>query len=356
MRFELRPYGFLWTGKGDGCVVAFSAEHDGFHGVISCLNANYGIDPNGSSQLLTRYDAVPGATPVAWEPSPPQYAPQQTTPASPTIPTQVDTGIDILVVYTEAVRNHFDPAGGSINTQAFMKRCVDVTQTALNASTPEGQPVIEQVNLVAAKKVYTLTENDDDFRTDLDLMAQPSGEVAKLRKFWAADVVILLTEDTGNTYGLSNIPKASGNPPPGPDFAPYASAVVMRSRAIEDATGMGIPEPYVFMHEFAHTIGADHNRENAVNLNNPVEDWSFGYWHPNNDAGGERTILSYYLSACIAPCPRVLFYSNSQVSDDWFHTGVAGYAENARTILDYGPVEAQYQLSLGRIFYDGFEP
>jgi hypothetical protein len=47
---------------------------------------------------------------------------------------------------------------------------------------------------------------------------------------------------------------------------------------------------------------------------------------------------------------------NSQVLDGWFRTGVADQAENARTILDYGPVEAQYQLSLGRILYDGFEP
>ena len=73
--------------------------------------------------------------------------------------------------------------------------------------------------------------------------------------------------------------------------------------------------------------------------------------------GGNRTIMSYLVSPdCAAPCPRILNYSNSQVVVDWFRTGVANTQENARTINDYGPTAAQYRASLGRIFYDGFEP
>lgn len=70
--------------------------------------------------------------------------------------------------------------------------------------------------------------------------------------------------------------------------------------------------------------------------------------------------MSYYVGTCgtsSANCPRVRHYSNASVCDDWFHTGLADQHENARTIADYGPAyTAQYQLSVGRIFYDGFDP
>jgi len=262
-------------------------------------------------------------------------------------------------LYTEAVRYHFDPGGGNTNTTAFMRQCVDVTQAAMDASTTPGQPTIAQVNFLAAKKV-SRNENGDDFTADLDwLRTQP--EPINLRNFWAADVVVYVTEDSGNTYGQSNQPKANVPYAPGPDFAPYAFSVVMRTHAINDDSGVAIPQPYVFMHEFAHTLGADHDYGNAVNPSNPVQAWSFGHWaHNNADGGGNRTIMSYYTSTC-APsppsCPRILNYSNAQVTVGWFHTGIADQQENARTINDYGvPYAGQYRTSLGRIFYDGFEP
>ena len=187
-------------------------------------------------------------------------------------------------------------------------------------------------------------------------MNDPTQEAGKLRAFWHADVVMYITDDVGNIYGQANTPKDNGLPPPGPNFARFASGVVQRSRALYDNTGSGTPSPYTFMHEFAHTIGAQHDFGNAVNQTDPVEPWSYGHWAGRIE-GGARTIMSYLVSPdCTYPCPRVLFYSNSQVFDDWFRTGIANQSENARTIADYGPVEAQYQLSIGRIFYDGLDP
>ena len=135
---------------------------------------------------------------------------------------------------------------------------------------------------------------------------------------------------------------------------------MMRSHALNDDSGATIPQPYVFMHEFAHTLGADHDFGNAVNTTTPVEPWSYGHFaHNAADGSGARTIMSYYASTCAVPpsqCPRILNYSNAQVMVDWFRTGVANAQENARTINDYGPTAAQYRASLGRVFYDGFEP
>lgn len=66
--------------------------------------------------------------------------------------------------------------------------------------------------------------------------------------------------------------------------------------------------------------------------------------------------MSYLVSPrCILPCTRIRNYSNSHVTVDWFHSGVANLDENARTIDDYAPTEAPYRARLGHIFYHGFE-
>jgi hypothetical protein len=337
------------------------ARPGGFRGVIACLNANYGIDitPSGSALQLTRYDAVIGASETAWEPAPITRSTSLGSVETTTSLTQTDTVIEILVLYTEAVRHHFDPAGGTLGTVNFIQQCVDTTQAAMQASTSPSKPLIAQVKLVAAKKV-SRTENGDDFFADLLWMGDPTQEAAKLRDFWRADVVVYMTEDTGGTYGQSNMPNVNSEPPPGQSFVSQASSVVMRSHALNDDSGAATPQPYVFMHEFAHTLGADHDYGNALNTTSPVDPWSYGHWaHNNADGGGARTIMSYYVTACASNppnCPRILNYSNFDVHVDWFDTGVKDQQENARTIAKVAPITALYNTSLGRIFYDGFEP
>jgi hypothetical protein len=53
--------------------------------------------------------------------------------------------------------------------------------------------------------------------------------------------------------------------------------------------------------------------------------------------------------------PYSFDYSNAQVYDDWFRTGVTDKRENARVIAEFAPATAQYRLDIGRIFYDGFQ-
>lgn len=360
------PDRVMWSGYGDGCSGVFSSWASGFVGTISCLNANYGVAV-ASGYQLTRYDSVPGAMETAWEPPQPKFKGSPIAPQTPSNPTQVDTTIDIMVLYTDAVRLHFDPNGGKSSTVAHIQHYVDVLQQALDASSPASQPIcgppttpsIAEVNLVATKNV-TRAENGDDFEADLTWMSDTTQEAYALRQFWRADVMMYLTEDTGSTYGQSRQPQANGYPSPGSAFMRYANSVLMRSHALNDDTGGLTNQPFVFMHEFAHTIGADHDHGNAVNTTNPVENWSFGHFATGTDGTGARTIMSYYVSGCgssSATCPRVLHYSNAWVCDDWFRTGVKDQQENARTIADYGiAYSAQYQLSLGRIFYDGFDP
>jgi hypothetical protein len=137
-----------------------------------------------------------------------------------------------------------------------------------------------------------------------------------------------------------------------------AEAVVQYNTAIEDTTQGNIEQPYVFLHEFAHIVGANHNHENEPNTT-PLEPGAFGYWRINAKKGSARTIMSNTTMQCnnAGDCTRLMYYSNPNVIvDGWFHTGQTGYADNAHLLSDYWTITAQYRQSLGRIFYDGFDP
>lgn len=71
--------------------------------------------------------------------------------------------------------------------------------------------------------------------------------------------------------------------------------------------------------------------------------------------GGQFTEYPQYVGECtVNPCERILNYSNPDVDDDWFRTGLNN-ANNAKLIKDIAPIEAQYCASVGRIFADGFQ-
>jgi Metallo-peptidase family M12 len=164
-----------------------------------------------------------------------------------------------------------------------------------------------------------------------------------------------LTYNGGTSLGASETPGYMGLPLPGPSFAPFAVAAVQYNFAMTDTSGDVPLEPFVFPHEFAHTLGANHNHEDTDNTT-PVDKWAFGWWQAHTDGGGDRTIMSYWVDPnCTLPCTRILNYSNHSVVVDWFRTGVAGLDENALTIDATAPATALYRSNIRRIFYDGFQ-
>ena len=347
---------FTWTGRGPGCSVVFNAWTTGFSGTISCTYGNYGIDsvPGASSLILTRYDQSGASSQIAWEPTP--SAPPPMIPLAPQAPTSPgdppDTAIDILVLYTEGVRQHFDPSGGKTSTVQHMLSYVTGTQHAMDNSTITNHPTIATVNMVAAKRVSRPDSGSlVADRTWVVTDSEPMG----LRKFWKADVVVYVTENGGTDYfGLAWEPSSEGLDAPGPGYAPFAAATVLRSHAMNDESNANPQQPFVSPHEFAHTLGANHEVGNGSNPATPVESWAYGHWAPNAE-GGNRTIMSYLVPGCTLPCVRILNYSNAGVQVDWFRTGVAGQKENARTIQDFASTTAQYFSNYSRIFADDFE-
>lgn len=350
-RLRSEPRGssaFLWTGRGGDCSALLRAAQMGFRGSISCLNAPYGVTPSSNGLQLTRYDQA--VQPAEWEPSPGSTVPAAA-PAAPVAssPNQVpDQSVDILVLYNEDVRQAYD-GSGTAKTQTIlaMHDAVDQVQLVMDNSTTLGQPVIAQVNFVVAKEVSRATTSN--LSADL-LWLRTDPVPTGLRDYWAADVVVYVTGDVGNPLqGQANIPGYQ-LPSPGPNFAPYAQAAVVSTYASSDGY-------YVFAHEFAHTLGANHNPDQQPSNPTPVEPWAFGNWalDPEPPHHGNRTIMSYQVSpSCVTYCTRILNYSNPQVSVDWFQTGT-GNRNNAAVIQEVAPVTAQYRATLGRIFADGFE-
>jgi hypothetical protein len=350
---------FLWTGRGGDCNVVLDATTAGLRGVLSCLNANYGISGDPDALQLDRHDPNPLGPPAGTEEVTPPITDLELANVEADVthilsPLQTDTVIDVLVLYQEPVRAALDPHGGSVNTYAFARLCVETLQQAMTASLAPAQ-----VHMVAAKKVSRTAYGN--ITADYAYL-RDDPEPRNLRNFWAADVVMYLMFSGGQYYGTSLIPGYTAPPnaqipPPGPNYAPLALAVVQYNTAILDTTHNTPEQPYVFMHEFAHVIGANHNHEDSPNTT-PLEQGAFGYWMVHAKKGSDRTILANPTPQCNAAgaCTRVMYYSNPAVTiDGWFHTGVAGYADNAKLITDYWSYVPQYRQSLGRIFYDGFD-
>ena len=374
---EQRANGFIWTGDGADCTAFLREAFGRFKGQIGCNNATYDVDltPSGAGLQLVRLVPSPGATQSDIAGLPPGTVIQNQSLGAPAAPP--DTSIDVLVLFTSAVRAQLDPGGGATQTKLLAQTAIDQTQTILNHSTTgfgvTTSTPIATVNLVSAQEAAYV--DDGNFNHDLTYL-NGNKEATDLRKFWSADVVVFLVVSGGTGIsGLSNQPDYLGLPPPGGSgtsgFAPFASSALQYNcalMAVQPGPGPTCTDYYVFPHELAHTFGANHDIPDSpwpngppypTNPPMPVEPYAFG--HYGNVAGmngGYRTIMASIQSQtlCNSPCARVSYYSNSQVyTPGGFRTGVLDSQENSRVIAEVAPLAAQYNATLGRIWYNGFE-
>lgn len=296
-----------------------------------------------SSVRLTRYDGA--ATDVGSDtfPTLPSVFPQSAS-GSPYVVTGDDDTVDILVAFNGTMTN--------FNIWAFAQTCIDQAQLAMDSSTSPGSiDSIAQLRLAGAARVPRTDIADPE--GDVDFIETNPGGIAA-HAYWSADIVVMISPGTGAVIGFSDLPGFGGRPPPGPAFAPYAVAAVLRDFATT-------PGQYVFAHELAHVFGANHNKDHGTPNPTPLAPYAFGRWarNPVADPGGVhrgyRTIMSYLDECTGNPCPRILYYSNPDVTYDWFITGLPNSANNARLISEVAPIHAQNYADLGRILADGFE-
>lgn len=343
---------FLWTGRSQECSGVFNAVNGNVLGTISCLNGVYRIVNSPLGARLSRLssgDSPPGAeNDVAIATADPNNpASPDPLPPGPFAPLLVNEPIEVLILYTAAVRQ----AVGSTNVQQAMQLLIDETQQAMvNSASAQTPSPLANVSLMRAQEISR--GESGSLLEDL-LYVRNNPESQGLRNYWGADIVMLVREsESQGQCGLAYVPGYGAPLPAG--FAELAVGVAVRDCSFS---------PFNYQHEFGHLLGANHNPQSTAN-NTPLQPWAFAHWSnpPVVKKDGSRTIVSYKVNSpplvCRGDCTQVLHYSNAQVNyigDVVFTTGIAGQRENARVIAEVAPFAAQWRTSLSRIFANGFD-
>jgi hypothetical protein len=292
-----------WLGSiaGDpGSSVALSAGSDAVAGTIRSNGRMWTLAPRGNGLHLLA-EVPPGDPYPEMDPIP--VADTGAAGSAGAVAPAADDGstIDVLVVYTPASMSVYGAAG----VESLINLAVaETNQAYLNSG------VTTRLNLVGTALVdYT---ESGSMSTDLSrLTAKGDGymdQVHALRDQLGADTVTLIEESPdycGIAWLMSGL--SAG-------FESYAFSVVYSACA----TGY-----YSFGHELGHNQGCAHDHDNATS---GLFDYSFGWQEPNE---AFRTIMAYN---CTSGCSRVQHFSSPNVLYGSQPTGVADYADNARSI------------------------
>lgn len=224
---------------------------------------------------------------------------------------------DVLVVYTAA--------SSSRHGQATLESMVQSAVQAANQAYSNSQIAVT-MNLVGTHQV-DVSEGSSMGATLSAL--QSSSSVSRLRDQLAADVVVLVSENSDNcglAFGMTS--NTTG-------FAPNAFGVVYSSCLSNQSLA----------HEVGHIQGVMHNRENSTFAG--AYPYGYGYRVCASDGTGFRDIMSYSCSGA----PRVLLFSNPSVSYNGYPSGIsyeaspATSAENTRAINNTASTVAAFRTS-----------
>ncbi len=234
------------------------------------------------------------------------------TDAAPRVPeSSVDSGdrIDVLVVYTTAVKNFL---GGDAQAQTLAQGAVDSTN-----STYINSKIRQRLRLVhAAEYAFVETGNSS---ADLGTL-RADATVQALRNTHNADLVAML----GEVSDVCGIAYLVGTP--GGQASGYS--LTARSCAVGNLT---------FAHELGHNMGSNHNPENAGGAIYP---YGFGHWVN----GQFRTVMSY-VNPCTSGCTRRPYWSNPNVLFSDIPTGIHNERDNVRSLNNTTNNVARYRYS-----------
>ena len=204
--------------------------------------------------------------------------------------------LDVLVVYTPAAKA---AAGGEAAINAIIELGVSEANYAL-----ENSAVSMRFRLVHKEEInFQETGN-----TRVDLFGLQEGNYPGLdtahllRHTYCADIMSMVIDGSPSRafmMGVDFLPPF--------DFAPYAVSVIHYN---------SFANSLYFAHMAGHNLGADHDRENTTDW--PAYNYSYGYRIPDQ----WRSIMA--LSAGCSSCPRMLFFSNPDLTFNGLPTGVPG--------------------------------
>jgi Metallo-peptidase family M12B Reprolysin-like/Secretion system C-terminal sorting domain len=232
--------------------------------------------------------------------------------------TSCSATIDILVLISTGaqtwINNNLDAFG-----QALF---IPIMQASINTSFQNSGIPNKQVRVRVASSNFSVSTNILNDRNDLIV----NSSVSSLRNQYKADIVVGLTNQSYAGYaGVAGTLSVNSD---------SAYALVEISQAI---TGR-----WTFAHEFAHILGARHNRGTANgNDNSSVCGHGFEF----NDGGvTRRTIMA------LNPVgqQRILNFSNPNINFNGLPTGsntVGAEADNARMIRNTGCIASAFRPS-----------
>jgi hypothetical protein len=329
-RIERTASGFAWVGRVRGrplSSVTLASTGDAMAGSVIMPGAAYSIRSGAdgaieiiqvdTSKLPPDAEPIPARVPMpssaASTPSAANAAIPPAGAAADDVVTSEDTGsptIDVMVLYTAAAR----AAAGSTSAMAAL---IDLGISDTNTSYANSA-ITQRLRLVRTEEV-SYTEHDA-LSTDLYNLSNDDGSstlstdlgnaAAMLRNIHGADEVVLITAPAApNACGIAWLMSSVGS-----YFSSYAFAVVEHSCVSPNGS---------FGHELGHNMGARHDWY----IDNSTTPYTYSHGFVNTTASPYwRTMMSYNNLCTVKSisCPRVLYWSNPDVSYDGTPMGIAG--------------------------------
>jgi len=265
-------------------------------GSITMPGAQYQIRYVGEGVHAVReFDAT--KMPTELEPLVPDASMVEAAPADPQVAADTGTRFDLMVVYTGAARA---AAGGTAAMQALINLGVTETNQAYANSGIVPRLRLVHMSEIAYAESGTLGTDLPRLRGNGDGFLDT---VHALRNTYGADMVKLVVNAASDGCGLAYLMGPGHNVA----FAVNAFSVTARSC---------ISPNYTFGHELGHNMGSNHAPDDPVGTG--AYNYSYGHKVPTQF----RTVMAY-ADNCAAPCPRVLNFSNPNVSRNGFPTGTA---------------------------------
>jgi hypothetical protein len=222
------------------------------------------------------------------------------------------TTVDVAVVYTDLARaaaSGRDAMHASIENAVAQANWV-MTNSAVNV----------MFRLVYRGEVDYVESSD--MHTDLQRVTDDDGifldEVQCLRDHYGADLVTLVTRD-GQYGGLAWIMCQ-----PDSNFEDYGFNVV-------DWQGLPV---YTLAHEMGHNFGCDHDPDNPSTCMAHAYSQGHRFWLNSNQ---QRTVMAY------EPGNQIANFSNPDIDFFGAPTGIAGVADNARTLRETAAIVAGFR-------------
>ncbi len=239
--------------------------------------------------------------------------------------------VDLLVVYSPASRV---ANSGQANLEAMILAAVSDANSAYRNS-----GIHLQLNLVHMTEIAHVESPSVTMQDVLGRLANSLDgwydEVPLLRDTYGADVVTLVSEDTGQSAtGTSYIPWILGT------VYPDLAYNVCQSGSLFSG---------VLVHEVAHNMGSAHNREDAGVPG--AFPYSYGWRRCANDSLGFRTVMAYSCPAGTGSAPPINYFSNPNLSYLGAPLGVDFAADpdnasdNTRSINEAAPTVATFRNS-----------